>query len=169
MMNSKFIMKRKRPLSLELEVFACAGDYRNVPGREEGEYRLELRLTNRSGREIRFDAVEVSFSGNSKGGLHVSVKDSPKGDQGALIELAGGEVWIRKVRTNGYTDEILRESLGRPVTISISINRRTLAVDGPFFGILPALEDLPYDPLDSWDTNAEGRLEGRRIMMGRAC
>lgn len=104
-----------------------------------------------------------------KGGLHVSVKDSPKGDQGALIELAGGEVWIRKVRTNGYTDEILRESLGRPVTISISINRRTLAVDGPFFGILPALEDLPYDPSDSWDTNAEGRVEGRRIMMGRAC
>jgi len=155
-------------MSLELEVFVRAGEYRNVPGKVEGEYRLELRLTNRADRDIRFDAVVVSFSGSSNSGLNVTVKDSPKGDQGSMIALACGEVWTRTVETNGYTDDILRDSGGRPVTISIAINRQEMAVDGPFFGILPPFEDLPYDPSNSWETSPAERVEGRRLVLGRS-
>lgn len=161
-------MKRKRPLSLELEVFARAGEYRNVPGMEEPEYRLELHLTNRAEREIRFDAVAVSFSSRSESGLQVIMKDTPKGDQGTLIELGRDEVWARSVDTNGYTNDILRDAGGRPVTVSITMKRLAMVVDGPFFGILPPLEDLPFDPSNSWETSAPDRVAGRRLIMGRS-
>lgn len=161
-------MKRRRSSSLRLEATAWVGEYTNVPDRIEPEYRLELHLCNDSDHILRFDAMIVTFSGRIGSGLNITVKDSPQGEEGAIIELGRGESWSRTVRTNGYTGDLLRDCQGNPLTVAIVIKRRALRVDGPFHGFLPSINDLPFDASNDWDFDKTAKVPGKRLVLGPA-
>lgn len=161
-------MKRRRSTSLRLEVTAWGGEYANVPDRIEPEYRLNLHLCNDSDHILRFDAVIVTFSGRVGSGLNISLKDSPQGEQGRIIELGSGESWSRTVKTNGYTGDLLRDCQENPLAVAIVIKRRALCVDGPFHGFLPSINDLPFDSSTVWGFDEVPKVPGKRLVLGPA-